>query len=87
MNHRPVYPMPVGLIRVGERLRPVDQELVERIARSILEVGQIAPIEVGPEVTKFKSRMQVRRPMQVDSVVVVRQAGSSPAMPIARAGR
>lgn len=46
-----------------------------------------ATIQLGPEITKFKSRMQVRSPMKSDSIIVVRAKDAAPVRPVAHLGR
>jgi ParB family transcriptional regulator, chromosome partitioning protein len=44
---RRIYAIPLALIDVGERLRPVDQDFVALIAASMAERGQDTPITVA----------------------------------------
>jgi hypothetical protein len=50
-----------------------------RVAASKIEPR--ATIQLGPEITKFKSRMQVRTPAKSDSIVVVRAKSDPVTMP------
>ena len=47
MNNR-VLSVPIDLIEVGERLRPIDPAYVEMLAANMAERGQDTPITIGP---------------------------------------
>ncbi len=48
MNREPSRLVSLDLIDVGERLRVVDMDYAQMIAGSMIEVGQLTPIEVRP---------------------------------------
>lgn len=55
--NKQVYSLPLDLIEVGERLRPVDPDYVSLIAASMAERGQDTPIVVGAAGTDGKHKL------------------------------